>query len=102
MPFEYGGIFCLFSVTPLLKNDKGIRPITVGTIWRRLVSKLAMKGVGKEMAKYLNDFQFRFGVSSGIEVVLHSTNMVLSERHNNESLSMLTVDFSNAFKIMDI
>nr|GEZ75801.1 putative reverse transcriptase domain-containing protein [Tanacetum cinerariifolium] len=26
-----------------------IRPIAVGTIWRRLVFKVAMKGVGKEM-----------------------------------------------------
>ncbi|MCI63979.1 hypothetical protein A2U01_0085236, partial [Trifolium medium] len=31
-------------LTPLLKPDGGIRPIAVGTIWRRLVSKVAMKG----------------------------------------------------------
>ncbi|KAL7604401.1 hypothetical protein Lser_V15G18887 [Lactuca serriola] len=101
MPFEYGGIFCLFSVTPLLKNDKGIRPIVVGIIWRCLVSKLAMKGVGNEMTKYLNDFQFRVGVSGGAEAVLHSANRVLSERHNDGSLSILTVDFSNSFNLVD-
>ena len=56
-------------LTPLLKPDKGIRPIVVGTIWRCLVSKLPMKGVGKEMVKYLNDFKFGVGVSSGVEVV---------------------------------
>jgi hypothetical protein len=50
-------------LTPLLKFDGGIRPINVGTIWRRLVSKVAMKGVGKDAAKYLNDFQFGVGVS---------------------------------------
>ena len=44
-------------LTPLLKPDNGIRPIAVGTIWRRLVSKAAMKGVGKDMSKYLNDFR---------------------------------------------
>ncbi|KAJ0912612.1 hypothetical protein HanRHA438_Chr06g0276291 [Helianthus annuus] len=38
-------------LTPLLKPDNRIRPIAVGTIWRRLVSKVAMKGVGKEMTK---------------------------------------------------
>ncbi|MCI97688.1 hypothetical protein A2U01_0118989, partial [Trifolium medium] len=32
-------------LTPLLKPDEGIRPIAVGTIWRRLVSKVVMKGV---------------------------------------------------------
>ncbi|GJR43992.1 putative reverse transcriptase domain-containing protein [Tanacetum coccineum] len=52
-------------LTPLLKPDNGIRPIAVGTIWRRLVSKVAMKGVGKEMSKYLGDFQFGVGVQQG-------------------------------------
>ncbi|GJR93621.1 hypothetical protein Tco_0265795, partial [Tanacetum coccineum] len=46
-------------LTPLLKPDNGIRPIAVGTIWRRFVSKVSMK------------------------------------------VAMLTVDFSNAFKLVD-
>lgn len=53
-------------LTLLLKPDNGIRPIVVGTIWRRLVSKVAMKGVGKEMTQYLNDFQFGVCVSGGV------------------------------------
>ena len=88
-------------LTPLLKPDNGIRPIAVGTIWRRLVSKVAMKGVGKEMTKYLNDYQFGVGVSGGAEAILHSVNRVLSERHSDGSLAMLTVDFSNAFNMVD-
>ncbi|KAJ0755819.1 putative reverse transcriptase domain, exostosin, DNA/RNA polymerase superfamily [Helianthus annuus] len=88
-------------LTPLLKPDNGIRPIAVGTIWRRLVSKVAMKGVGKEMTKYLNDFQFGVRVSGGAEAILHSVNRVLSERHTDGSLAMLTVDFSNAFNQVD-
>ncbi|GJR30372.1 hypothetical protein Tco_1106604 [Tanacetum coccineum] len=50
------------SLTPLLKPDNGIRPIAVGAIWRRLASKVAMRGVRKEMSKYLRDFQFGVGV----------------------------------------
>nr|GEY08214.1 putative reverse transcriptase domain-containing protein [Tanacetum cinerariifolium] len=88
-------------LTPLFKPDNGIRPIVVGTIWRRLVSKVAMKGVGKEMSKYLSDFQFGVGVSGGAEAILHSVNRVLSEYHNDGSLAMLTVDFSNAFNLVD-
>ena len=34
------------------------------------VSKAAMKGVGIDMSKYLNDFQFGVGVSGGAEAVL--------------------------------
>ncbi|GJZ32004.1 putative reverse transcriptase domain-containing protein [Tanacetum coccineum] len=66
-----------------------------------LVSKVAMKGVGKETTKYLNDFQFGVGVSGGTEAVLNSVNRVLSARHSDGSLAMLTVDFSNAFNLVD-
>ncbi|GJV15798.1 putative reverse transcriptase domain-containing protein [Tanacetum coccineum] len=64
-------------------------------------SLVAMKGVGKEMSKYLSDFQFRVRVSGCIEAVLHSVNRLLSEYHNDGSLAMLTVDFSNAFNLVD-
>ncbi|KAD3066955.1 hypothetical protein E3N88_34835 [Mikania micrantha] len=87
-------------LTPLLKPDNGIRPIVVGMIWRRLVSKAAMRGVGKEMAKYLGDFQFGVGVPSGPEAVLHSANRFLNEFHSDGSLAMLTVDFTNAFNLV--
>ena len=53
------------------------------------------------MAKYLNDFQFGVGVLGGAEAVLRNINRVLSESHTDESLSMLTVDFSNAFNPVD-
>ncbi|KAI3721949.1 hypothetical protein L2E82_32969 [Cichorium intybus] len=88
-------------LTPLIKPDNGIRPIAVGTIWRRLVSKVAMKGVGKDMVKYLNDFQFGVGVSGGAEAVLHSANRMLCKNHDNGSLTLLAVDFSNAFNMVD-
>nr|GEV08505.1 putative reverse transcriptase domain-containing protein [Tanacetum cinerariifolium] len=85
----------------LLKPDNGIQLIAVGTIWRRLVSKVAMKGVGKEMSKYLSDFQFGVRVSCGADALLHSVNRVLSEYHNDGSLAMLIGDFSNAFNFVD-
>ncbi|GJW48233.1 putative reverse transcriptase domain-containing protein [Tanacetum coccineum] len=55
----------------------------------------------KEILKYLSDVQFRVEVSGGIDVLLHNRNRVLSEYHNDGSLAMLTVDFSNAFKLVD-
>ena len=88
-------------LTPLLKPDNGIRPIAVGAIWRRLVSKVAMKKVGKEMVKYLGDHQFGVGTPNGAEAVLHSANRFLNCFHSDGSLAMLTVDFSNAFNLVD-
>nr|GFB46026.1 hypothetical protein [Tanacetum cinerariifolium] len=40
-------------------------------------------------------------LSGGAKAILHSVNQVLSEYHNDGSLAMLTVDFSNAFNLMD-
>jgi hypothetical protein len=88
-------------LTPLLNPDGGIRPIAVGTIWRWLVSKVAMKGVGKYAAKYINDFQYGVGVSGGANAILHSANRVMGQRYDDGSLAMLTVDFSNAFNMVD-
>ncbi|GJZ59585.1 hypothetical protein Tco_0615401 [Tanacetum coccineum] len=64
-------------------------------------SMVAMKGMGKKMSKYLSDFQFGVRVSGGAEAILHSVILVLSEYHNDGSLAMLTVDFSNAFILVD-
>nr|GEY72201.1 reverse transcriptase domain-containing protein [Tanacetum cinerariifolium] len=54
-------------LAPLLKPNNEIRPIAIGTIWRHLVFKVSMKGVGIEMSKYLSDFQFGVRVSGGVE-----------------------------------
>ena len=88
-------------LTPLLKPDNGIRPIVVGAIWRRLVSKVAMLKVKKEMSAYLGDFQFGVGIPNGAEAVLHNANRFLNSFHSDGSMAMLTVDFSNAFNLVD-
>nr|GEX05015.1 putative reverse transcriptase domain-containing protein [Tanacetum cinerariifolium] len=91
----------VFSCIKSFPKDNEIRPIAAGTMWRRLVSKVTIKGVGKEMSKYLSDFQFRVGVSGGAEAILQSVNRVLSEYYYDGSLAKLTVDFLNAFNLVD-
>ncbi|GJV30569.1 putative reverse transcriptase domain-containing protein [Tanacetum coccineum] len=88
-------------LTSLFKLDNGTRPIAVGAIWRRLASKVAMRGVRKEMSKYLGDFQLGVGVPNGAEAMLHGANRFLNKFHSDGSLAMLTVDFSNAFNLVD-
>ena len=60
-----------------------------------------MKKVGKEMAQYLGDYQFGVGMPNGAEAVLHSANRFLNSFHADGSLALLTVDFSNAFNLVD-
>ncbi|KAJ0482043.1 putative reverse transcriptase domain-containing protein [Helianthus annuus] len=60
-----------------------------------------MKKVGKDVVKYLGDYQFGVGVPNGAEAVLHSANRFLNSFHSDGLLAMLTVDFSNAFNLVD-
>ncbi|GKB15918.1 putative reverse transcriptase domain-containing protein, partial [Tanacetum coccineum] len=89
-------------LTPLVKPCGGIRPIAVGTVWRRLVYKVASFSIGNSMNTYLQDFQFGVGVPGGCEVVLHSANRLVESKGNEVGLSMLLEDFSNAFNLVDM
>ena len=73
----------------------------MGSIYRCLVSKVSIKWVIKDVAHYLNEFQFGVRVSSGVEAILYSANRMLSKRHINDSLDMITVDLSNSFNMVN-
>ncbi|GJR09741.1 RNA-directed DNA polymerase, eukaryota, reverse transcriptase zinc-binding domain protein [Tanacetum coccineum] len=79
----------------------GIHPIVVGTVWRRLVSKVAYSAIGNSMNTYLHDFQFGVGIPGGCEGVLHYGNRLIESKGNDVGLSMLLVDFKNAFNLVD-
>ncbi|GJR22592.1 hypothetical protein Tco_0971119 [Tanacetum coccineum] len=78
-----------------------VSPIAVGTVWRRLVSKVASSSIGNSMNTYLHDFQFGVGIPGGCEAVLHSVNRLIESKGNEVGLSMLLVDFKNAFNLVD-
>ncbi|GKD85304.1 hypothetical protein Tco_1356458, partial [Tanacetum coccineum] len=48
---------------------------------------------------YLNDLQFGVGVSGGGEPILHAVNRLVKDRGDEVGLSMLLVDFQNAFNL---
>ncbi|XP_038698724.1 uncharacterized protein LOC119996235 [Tripterygium wilfordii] len=100
-PTELGPYVASAPLTPLLKSDGGIRPIAVGTIWHRLVSKLTVKGVIKDMVHYLRDHQFGVGIPEGAEAVIHAVNRIVQAEKDNTKLTMSLVDFSNAFNLVD-
>lgn len=60
-----------------------------------------MKEVCKDMTKYLIDFQFSVGVSSGAEAIFPCANKVSSHRHGDDSLIMFTIDFFIPFNLVD-
>lgn len=66
-----------------------------------LVSKIAIKGISKDVTQYLNDSWFAVVVSDGVEVILHNVNRVLRKQHIDVSLTMFVIDFTNAFNQID-
>ncbi|GKF33322.1 putative reverse transcriptase domain-containing protein [Tanacetum coccineum] len=79
----------------------GIRPIAVGTVWRRLVSKVSAILISHSLDGYLDDLQFGVGVSGGGEAILHAMNRLIEGRGDDVGLSMFLVDFKNAFNLVD-
>ncbi|KAL8121383.1 hypothetical protein AgCh_018206 [Apium graveolens] len=100
-PAQLGEFIASAPLTSLVKPGGGILPIAIGTVWRRLVSKAASSSIGSSMASYLRDFQFGVGIPGGCEVVVHSVNMLLEARGDEVGLSMLLVDFKNAFNLIE-
>lgn len=88
------------SLTPLLKHVGWMRPIIVGSIWKRLVPKVYIKKDSKYVSRYLNDFYFCGGVSGGAKAILHSANRMLSRWHKDGSLVMFIIYFLSAFNIV--
>lgn len=62
---------------------------------------MTSSSIGNSMNTYLQDFQFGVGVPGGCEAVLHSVNRLIESKGNEVGLSMLLVDFKNAFNLVD-
>ncbi|GJW81351.1 hypothetical protein Tco_0145326 [Tanacetum coccineum] len=88
-PSVLGGYIASAPLTPLVKPGGGIRPIAVGTIWRRLVSKVSATMIGHSLDGYLDGLQFGVGVPGGGEAILHAVNRLVEDRGDDVGLSML-------------
>nr|GEV07469.1 hypothetical protein [Tanacetum cinerariifolium] len=88
-------------LTPLVKPGGCILPIVVGTVWRRLVSKVSAIMIGHSLDGYLDGLQFGVGVASESEGILHSVNRLIEACEDDIGLSMLLVDFKNTFNLVD-
>ncbi|GJU01065.1 hypothetical protein Tco_1111403 [Tanacetum coccineum] len=100
-PMMLGEYIASAPFTLLVKPGGGIRPIAVGTIWRRLVSKVSATMIGHSFDGYLVGLQFGVGVPGGGEAILHAVNHLDEYRGDDVGLSMLLVDFQNAFNLVE-
>jgi len=86
------------NLVPLKKKDGNVRPIVVGEVLRRLVSKLCASKAYEVSAEYLQPLQVGVGVSGGVETLLHAFNRIIrSDLVVPEKTTLALIDFSNAF-----
>lgn len=99
-PAVLGEYIASGPLTPLLKPDGSIRPIAISTIWRRLCSKIVASSVSSSMTTYFGNYQFGVGIPCGGEAIMHSANRLLELKGTQSNLTMLLIDFQNAFNLV--
>ncbi|XP_049875922.1 uncharacterized protein LOC126373729 [Pectinophora gossypiella] len=93
-PYLYGGSLCA-----LTKKDGGVRPIAVGSTFRRLVAKVGCHAVRDGISDYLQPHQVGFGTKLGCEAAIHATR-VFAAREGDDNV-IIKVDLKNAFNSVE-
>jgi hypothetical protein len=84
-------------LTALPKPHGGVRPIAVGEIFRRLISKCAMSEISSQAASVLAPLQLGVGIRNGAESIVHSINRLVELYGSDNNRAMVKIDFGNAF-----
>lgn len=93
VPFLYGA-----SLTALNKVNSDVRPIAVGTAYRRIASKIASRHGISMVKDSFYPHQYGVGIRKGSELIVHNVRNYLSRKiEANTPFVMLKVDFANAF-----
>lgn len=91
-PLELAPLYASANLIAIQKKDSSIRPIAVGEVVRRLVSKLCLRKVISRAIAYLAPFQQGIGVSDAIETILHGLNRLLQGEDLDENTVFLLLD----------
>ena len=80
------------------KKSGGLRPIAVGEVLRRLVSKCLVQSFHQLAANHLSPHQLGVGIPNGAEAIVHAVRSVLQcDSLPDSNKYVLQLDFSNAF-----
>ena len=89
----YGG-----NLIALTKKSGGIRPITIGYVYRRIAAKYANKYALNQASLSLAPRQVGVGVEGGIEAAVHAVRRYAALMSDEQIIVKL--DFSNAFNCL--
>ena len=83
------------SLTALRKSDGGLRPIAVGSVYRRLATKITLRSITQELGQQLRPIQLGYGSPGGCEAAVHAVRHFSANLPDNEVL--VKIDMRNAF-----
>jgi len=92
-------MLCASRLTPLLKKDGGLRPIAVGDLLYRLVTKVLLRHHFKP--DWLLPTQFGVGTKGGVEPVIRTIQRAINGDLDQPYTTLTSLDFSNAFNTVD-
>ena len=99
--FARGALFGA-SLCALCKKEGGIRPIAVGSVFRRVTAKVASRYACELMASTFKPKQLGVGVPGGCEAAIHSAREFVQSSHSSSEQQILVkVDVRNAFNSID-
>ena len=82
-----------------LKNQKNdVRPIGIGEVLRRIISKCIMKTAREDTMKAVGNLQLCAGQQAGAEAAVHAAKEIFADK---ECEAVLLVDASNAFNTLN-
>ena len=99
-----GSLSCYVAsarLIPLKKKNDGIRPICVGSFWRRLISKTIIGINNSDIGSYFEPDQVGVRTKNGAEAIIHATKRIITVLGGDNSYGALFVDFKNAFNLVN-
>lgn len=94
-PILYGASLCALN-----KKDNSLRPIAIGSVLRRMVSKIACARVYDKLGSCLRPKQVGFGTRGGAEAGAHAARRYINHEHLSTKV-MLKIDYANAFNELE-
>jgi hypothetical protein len=101
LPEEIAPYLAGAPLMALVKPDTSLRPIAIGDVFRRLVSKCCCSVVALKAKDLLAPRQIGVAIPAGAEAVIHAVRHMVESDGGDPGKIMLKVDFANAFNTID-
>ena len=74
------------SLLAFNKHDGGIRPIAIGSTFRRLVSKLICQTIKNDSGIFFSPLKLGFATPMGCEKIIHAVRSYLHTNENSDEI----------------